>query len=148
MSQNRETAPGEPTPEKLGHIVPALVATIPKIKIQTTRKSKDSAWVPEKLTTFQRARGAAIGLLSWVVIPLLVVLLIILTIWTHDPKLEDCQEGRMAPGSVNCPMFCPEPSRRCYRDPGMYVVPFLGIVVAWPQAFLLLYMLGLYLYHE
>ena len=109
-------------------------------EIQTTKKSRKSAPVPEKLTTYQRARAAALRLVLWVVIPLLLLSLILVTLWSHDPELEDCQGDPRAPGPVNCPMDCPRGSS------AMYFGPFLGIRLGWVYGFLFWYIVGKFMY--
>ena len=103
----------------------------------------------------------------WVLVPLLLLSLIFLTIWTHDPNLEDCHED----SPVNCPIVCPKPRPlkkgqklqpafselpalrnqsalltspdACWRDQAEYVVPGLGISLGWPEVFLVIYMVFL-----
>ena len=136
-----------------------------KMKTQTTnelRKSKESSSAPEKSTTGQRARRVAVALVLWVLVPVLTLSMIFVTIWSHDLELEDCQEDH----PVNCPLNCPDPrplvwdpewryrnksapppamapAEPCWRDQGRYVVPVLGIMVAWPEALLVYYMIFL-----
>ena len=156
ISAPRKPVDGKPAPVKSATAKPALVAPNQKrnIKIQTTKKSRKSAPVPEKLTTYQRARAAALRLVLWVLVPLLLLSLIVWTIWSHDPELEDCLEDPRAQGPVNCPMVCYKDSslyyygsvgslQRCSRSTTMYVVPLLGLRLGVVEAFLLCYMMAL-----
>ena len=140
-----------------------------KIETRNTKssnKTKDCLPIQTKPTTSQRARQVALALVLWVLVPLLLLSLIFLTIWTHDPKLEDCQEDT----PLNCPIVCPKPRPLkigqklqerpalrnqsspalllalpdgCWRDQAEYMVPFLSISLCWPEVFLVIYMVFL-----
>ena len=127
-----------------GKPVPTIVDANPKdkIKTQNTKKSAASDSTPAKATTGQRARRVAVALVLKVLIPVLTLSLIVVTTWTHDPEQEDCQEDR----PVNCSWYCPGPPRPCWRNQGLYLIPFLGIYLGWAHIFFTLYMAFIILY--
>ena len=149
--------PGQPSP-----LTPRLKEKIKTKTKQESRNSKESWSAPEKSTTGERARRVAVALVLWVLVPVLTLALIFLTIWSHDLELEDCQEDQ----PVNCPFICPDPlplewdplwryrnqsapappmapAEPCWRDQGQYLVPVLGIALAWPEALLIYYFIFL-----
>ena len=111
---------------------------------------------PIKTTSGKRARKILANLVLWIVVPGLLLSIILVTIRTHDPEKEDCQEDT----PVNCPLDCflgykevrcppvfpnnPSVAFSCQRNTFKYWVPFLGIKLLYVGTFLYLYMVVLF----